>query len=137
MTLHVCLLSLTGGYECSKRTLACGAIFLQAGAYQKTLKLGKKITADIRKINTIHGLPIHMHEMKWGVVKKWKWGVFFFEKSGHFLNAGCVMYNISIFYFTFYLFGRGAYAPNAPPCLRACYSFAPAIRHPYYRHTAR
>jgi len=41
MTLHVYLLSLTGGYECSKHTVACSAIFLQAGAYQKTLKLGK------------------------------------------------------------------------------------------------
>ena len=29
------------------------------------------------------------------------------------------MYSISIFYFTFYLFGGGC-APNAPPCLRAC-----------------
>jgi len=50
--------------------------------------------------------------------KKWKWGVFykkvenggvFCKKSGPFLNAGCIMYSISIFYFTFYLFG-GAYA---------------------------
>ena len=38
----------------------------------------------------------------------------FFLKSGPFLNAGCIMYNISIFYFIFYSFG-GAYAPNAPP----------------------
>ena len=45
-------------------------------------------------------------------------GGVFFVKSGPFLNAGCVMYSISIFYFTFYLFG-GAYAPNAPPCLLA------------------
>jgi len=30
------------------------------------------------------------------------WGVL---KSGPFLNAGCIMYSISIFYFTFYLFG--------------------------------
>ena len=35
--------------------------------------------------------------------------------SGPFFNAGCIMYNISIFYFTFYLFVGGAYAPNAPP----------------------
>jgi len=39
----------------------------------------------------------------------------FFVKSGPFLNAGCIMYSISIFYFTFYLFGGGMYAPNAPP----------------------
>ena len=54
--------------------------------------------------------------MKWG-------GVFFckkvenggcFVKSGPFLNAWCIMYIISIFYFTFYLFG-GAYASNALP----------------------
>jgi len=38
----------------------------------------------------------------------------FFVKSGPFHNAGCIMYSISIFYFTLYLFG-GAYAPNAPP----------------------
>jgi len=40
-------------------------------------------------------------------VKKWKMGGRFFVKSGSFLNAGCVMYIISIFYFTFYLFGGG------------------------------
>jgi len=46
-----------------------------------------------------------------------KWGGVFFVKSGPFLNAGCIMYNISIFYFTFYLFWgvRSAYAPNSPP----------------------
>jgi len=38
-------------------------------------------------------------------VKSGKWGgVFFFVKSGPFLNAECIMYNISIFYFKFYLF---------------------------------
>jgi len=31
----------------------------------------------------------------------------FFVKSGPFLNAGCIVYSISIFYFTFYLFGGG------------------------------
>jgi len=45
-------------------------------------------------------------------VKKWKMGGC--VKSGPFLNAWCIMYSISIFYFIFYLFG-GAYAPNAPP----------------------
>jgi len=38
-------------------------------------------------------------------VKKWKIGGCF-VKSGPFLNAGCIMYSISIFYFTFYLQGR-------------------------------
>jgi len=37
----------------------------------------------------------------------------YFVKSGPFLNAGCIIYSISVFYFTFYLIG-GAYAPNAP-----------------------
>ena len=47
--------------------------------------------------------------------KKWKMGGgAFCKKTGPFLNAGCIMYSTSIFYFTFYLFG-GAYAPNAPP----------------------
>jgi len=41
---------------------------------------------------------------KWGCfVKKWK--IRFFCKSGPFFNAGCFMYSIRIFYFTFYLFG--------------------------------
>jgi len=48
-------------------------------------------------------------------VKKWKMGVFFL-KSGPFLNAGCIKYSISIFYFTFYLFEGGAYAPNTRAC---------------------
>jgi len=38
----------------------------------------------------------------------------YFLKNGPFLNAKCIMYSISIFYFTFYSLGRGAYAPNAP-----------------------
>jgi len=38
-----------------------------------------------------------------------KWGGCFFVKSGPFLNAGCIMYSITIFYFTFYLF-KGVYA---------------------------
>jgi len=37
-----------------------------------------------------------------------------FVKSGPFLSAGCIMYSLSIFYFTFYFLG-GAYEPNAPP----------------------
>jgi len=59
------------------------------------------------------------------VKKKWKMGVFyvnkvencFFVKSGPFLNAGCIMYSISI-YFTFYLFG-GCVSIQRTPCLQA------------------
>ena len=57
-----------------------------------------------------------LEKWKMGDVFCWKsgkWGVFF-VKSGPCLNAGCILYSNSIFYFTFYLFG-GAYAPNAPP----------------------
>ena len=39
--------------------------------------------------------------------------------SGPFLNAGCITYSISIFYFTFYLFGRCVHTQRIP-CLRAC-----------------
>ena len=77
-------------------------------------------------------LQAHRQEIKWGCffvkkvengfVKKWNMGMFFCKKSGEwvffvnsgpFLNAGCIMYSISIFYFTYYLFG-GAYAPPLP-----------------------
>jgi len=53
-------------------------------------------------------------EIKWGGVFFVKSGKCFFKvenggvfflKSGPFLNAGCIMYSISIFYFKFYLFG--------------------------------
>ena len=37
--------------------------------------------------------------------KKVENGGVFCKKSGPFLNAGCIMYSIGIFYFTFYLFG--------------------------------
>ena len=58
---------------------------------------------------------------KWGLaflVKKWKMGVFFVKKSGPFLNAGCIMYSIGIFYFTFYLFGGMRTLPMYPPAYR-------------------
>jgi len=52
-------------------------------------------------------------------MQEMKWGVFFCKKSGPFLNAGCIMYSISIIYFTFYLFGGSAYTPNTlPPAYR-------------------
>ena len=74
-------------------------------------------------------------EMKWGCfVKKWKMGVFFCKKSGPFLSAWCIMYSISIFYFTFYLFGEGEECirtlrtPGDPPCLRTCFRlFSPPV----------
>jgi len=69
----------------------------------------------------------HRQEMK--CKKSGKWGVFFVKKSGPFLNAGCIgMYSISIFYFTFYLFG-GAYAPNAqlPTALRKETEVTPTV----------
>ena len=44
----------------------------------------------------------------------------FCKKSGAFLNAGCIMYSISIFILHFTYLG-GSYVPNTPlPCLRAC-----------------
>jgi len=47
--------------------------------------------------------------MNWGGVlfvrKTGKCGGVFCKKSGPFLNAGCIMYSISFFNFTFYLFG--------------------------------
>jgi len=39
------------------------------------------------------------------VGRKWNGGGCFFVKNGPFLNAGCIMYSISIFYFTFYWLG--------------------------------
>ena len=48
------------------------------------------------------------------VKQNWKMGGGFVKKSGPFLDAGCIMYSISIFYYTFYLFG-GVYAPQPLP----------------------
>jgi len=60
-------------------------------------------------------------EMKWGVFfckKSEKWGVFFCKKSGPSLKAGCIMYSISIFYFSFYLFEGVCMHPTHPPAYR-------------------
>jgi len=83
-------------------------------------------------------------EMKWGrvlfvkksgkwvfLVKKWKWGCFFVKKVEN-RGGGCkkwtfpqrrvhyVQYQYFLFYILLiFLWGGGAYAPNAPPCLRA------------------
>ena len=46
--------------------------------------------------------------------KKVENGGVFCKKSGPFLNAGCIMYSIGIFYFTFYLFGVGVRTQRTP-----------------------
>jgi len=52
---------------------------------------------------------------KWGFVKKVEnGGGVICKKSGPFLNAGCIMHSISIFYFTFYLFGGMRTHPTHP-----------------------
>jgi len=54
-----------------------------------------------------------------GGCKKWKMG--FFCKNEPFFNAGCsLLCVVLVFLFYILLIGGGAYAPNAPPCLRAC-----------------
>ena len=40
--------------------------------------------------------------------------------SGPFFNAGCIMYNISIFYFTFYLFVGGCVCTQHPTLRAWC-----------------
>jgi len=83
---------------------------------------------QIYKFVFSHYIQARKQEIKWGVffckkwkigffVQKWKMGVF--VKSGPFLNAGCIMYSISIFYFTFHLFGEGVRTHLTRPCLRA------------------
>jgi len=57
-------------------------------------------------------------------------GGVFFCKNGPSLNAGCIMYSISIFYFTFYLFGGCVVRthPHAPPaCGPALLSLVPRL----------
>ena len=61
------------------------------------------------------------------------WGVFF-VKSGPYLNAGCIMCSISIFYFTFYLFAWGGVRPHPthppPPASGPGFGAAPANLDP-------
>jgi len=52
--------------------------------------------------------------------KSGKWGVFFCKKSGPFLNAGCIMYSISIFLF-YILLIWGCVRTQPTPFLRACF----------------
>jgi len=49
--------------------------------------------------------------------------VFFCKKSEPFLNAGCIMYSISIFILRF-TYSEDAYVPNAPP------AYGPGLTHP-------
>ena len=61
-----------------------------------------------------------------GGLKKWKTGEgVFCKKSGLFLNAGRIMYSISIFYFTFYLFGGCVRTQRTPP------AHVPALPRPH------
>jgi len=59
-------------------------------------------------------------------------GGVFCKKSEPFLNAGCIMYSISIFYFTFYLFG-GCVRTQRTPCLRAWID-APPVENFWLHH---
>jgi len=53
--------------------------------------------------------------MKWGGgSKKWKMGVLF-VKSGPFLNAGCIMYSMSIFILHFTYLGVRTHPAHRPP----------------------
>ena len=56
----------------------------------------------------------------WGVFvkKSGKWGGFSCKKVDLSSTQGALCTVSVFFYFTFYLFEGGAYAPNAPPCLR-------------------
>ena len=57
-------------------------------------------------------------EMKWGCFfcknVENGGGCFFCKKSGPFLNAGCIMYSISILFYILLIGGGRAYAPDAP-----------------------
>ena len=61
---------------------------------------------------------------------KWRW-VFFRKKSGPLLNAGCILYSISIFYFTFYLFRKRTHPTHPLPtglcCTPCCCSCRTAV----------
>ena len=57
-------------------------------------------------------------EWKMFFAKKWKMEGVFFVKSGPFLNAGCIMYSISIFFISHFTYlGEGCIRT---PCLQAC-----------------
>ena len=58
----------------------------------------------------------------------------YFVKSGPFLNAGCNMYGISIFYFTFYLFGGCVRTKRTPLPTGLDSNYAPL---PYWRRSSK
>jgi len=55
-----------------------------------------------------------MQEMKWGVVKKWKWGVFFCKKKWTFPQRRVRYVQYRYFLFYILLIWGGAYAPPPP-----------------------
>ena len=77
--------------------------------------------------------------MKWGCFLKTveNGGVFCKNVDLSSTQGALCTVSISIFYFAFYLFGGGAYAPNAPPLpvglkllFFACFRFL--IFHPFF-----
>ena len=62
-------------------------------------------------------LQAHRQEMKWGVCKVENGDT---AKIGPFLNAGCIMYSISIFILHLNYMGGGVHT-NPPPCPWACH----------------
>ena len=56
-----------------------------------------------------------------GVVKKWKMGGVFCKKSGPFLNAGCIMYSISIFFILHFTYLGVRTHPTDPPAYGPAY----------------
>ena len=62
-------------------------------------------------------------EIKWGVLfckRKWKMGGVFCTKVDLSSTQGALC-TVSVFFILHFTYLGGAYAPNAPPCLRACY----------------
>jgi len=62
---------------------------------------------------------------KWGVFceKSGKWGVCFFCKKVDLSSMQGSLCTVSVFFILHFTYlGEGTYAPNAPPCLRACHA---------------
>jgi len=85
--------------------------------YEISLSMTRKSAAAIETLSTaslLHNCRNKLcHKSTQARRQKMKWGCFF-VKSGHFLNAGCIMYSISIFYFTFYSFGACVRTQRTP-----------------------
>jgi len=67
-------------------------------------------SGEVTMSHSGHGIDSDMQACR----QEMKWEGVFFVKSGPFLDAGCITYSISIFYFTFYLFGRGGVRTPLP-----------------------